>query len=67
MSTIVYRCTDNVIRCWVSPSPRHLTDGPSDRPSWRRAPFGTHDQMLMCCETITGLVVMGHPPSRAAM
>jgi hypothetical protein len=30
--------------------------------SWRRAHFGTHDQLLMCCQTITGLVVMERPP-----
>jgi len=30
--------------------------------AWCRAPVGTHDQMLMCCQTITGLVVTGRPP-----
>jgi len=36
--------------------------GRSVRPSWRRAPFGTHGQMLVCCQTITSLVVMGRHP-----
>jgi hypothetical protein len=24
--------------------------------------IGTHDQMFMCCQTITGSVVIGRPP-----
>jgi len=32
--------------------------GQSVSPSWRRAPFETRDQLLMCCPIITGLVVM---------
>jgi len=28
-------------------------------PSLRRAPFGAHDQMLICCQTTRDLVVMG--------
>jgi len=33
-------------------------------PSWRRVTFGTHDQMLICRQTITGLVVIVRPPWR---
>jgi len=29
-------------------SSHFTTDGQSVRPSWRRAPFGTHDQILIC-------------------
>jgi len=38
--------------------------GQSVSPSWRRVPFGTDAQMFMCCQTITSLFVMGHPPLR---
>jgi hypothetical protein len=31
----------------------------SVRPSWRRAPFATDEHVLICCETIVGLVFMG--------
>jgi len=33
-------------------------------PSWRQAPLRTQDQMLICCQAVMGLVVMGHPPWR---
>jgi hypothetical protein len=42
-------------------SPCHFTtDDSLVRRSSCRAPFGTHDQILICCQTITGLVVRGH-------
>jgi len=35
--------------------------GLSVSPSCHRGPSGTHDQILSRCQTITALVVKGHP------
>jgi hypothetical protein len=44
-----------------SPSTIHSTNGGlSVNPSWRRASCGTHDQMSIFCQTITGLVLSRH-------
>jgi hypothetical protein len=50
---------------WVTQCQNHITnDGRSVSQSWRRAPIGTHEQILIVIKTAAILFVMGRPPCR---